>query len=119
MFKALFAAAIGQMLIFSSAALAETKTYNVEGMHCENCAANIKAKVCALEGVEKCEVEVGKVTLTTKGDAKLDDGAVTTAVQAAGYNVVGTAKSDIACSHDGKKSCDKHHKGHKAKKKGA
>ena len=122
MFKAL---AIG-LLIFSSSAFAETKTYNIEGMHCEGCVDAVKAKVCGLEGISKCDVQIGKATLTTAGDAKLDDNAVTNAVQSAGYKVVEKpVKTAMSCDEKSKScgescSCDhkngKHHKTKKSNK---
>jgi periplasmic mercuric ion binding protein len=140
---------VASLLIFSSAALAETKTYKVEGMHCESCVMGVKEKLCGMEGIAKCDVEVGKVTLTS--DNKIDDNAVTNAIQAAGYKIAthhegeehGGMKCDhkdaktcggdgCGCNHDGKTctcdhskgGCSCEHKGDhkthkKAKKKGA
>ena len=109
MIKGLIAAGL---LIFSSMAWAETKTYNVQGMHCEGCVSSVKEKVCGLEGIAKCDVEVGKVTLTTKEGAKLDDNAVTNAVEAAGYKVTNepmnskmVAKGKMSCEHHDAKTC--------------
>lgn len=72
------------ILGFASLASAENKVYEVKGMHCGGCVKSIKAKVCQLPGVDTCNVEVGKVTLTSKADAKLDDEAVKAAVKSAG-----------------------------------
>src|SRR4051812_44936854 len=100
MIKSLCALSLG-LLIFSSPAWADTKTYNVEGMHCEDCVSAVKAKVCSLEGITKCDVQIGKVTLTA--DAKLDDNAVANAVQSAGYKVV---EGPVSPKKGEKMSCD-------------
>lgn len=67
------------LMLFATVALAgvlaqaETKVYEVKGMHCDECAKTISEKICKMPGIEKCEVEVGKMTLTAK---HLDDAAV-------------------------------------------
>lgn len=77
-------------LILAGAVHAETKVYEVKGMHCEECAKTISDMVCKIPGVEKCQVEVGKMTLTAK---HLDDAAVQKTLGEAGrYKVVKTTK---------------------------
>jgi copper chaperone len=103
MLKGIFAG----LLIFSSVALADTKSYNVTGMTCESCVKSVKSKVCGLKDVEKCEVEVGKVTLTSKGT--LNDKTVSEAIAAAGFKVAeagAMAKEEgHTCDHQDGKSC--------------
>lgn len=71
-------------LFAALAAHADTKIYNVQGMHCGGCVKSVKAKICQLPGVESCQVEVNKVTLT----GTLDDEAIKAAVASTGeYSV--------------------------------
>src|SRR4051812_46463336 len=100
MFKGLVAG----LLIFSSIAMADVKTYKVEGMHCEDCVSAVKEKVCGIEGLAKCNVEMGQVTLASAEGSKLDDNAVTNAVQAAGYKIADAksakdTKEGMSCEH--------------------
>ena len=71
-------------ICLGSYAMAESKVYEVKGMHCGGCVKSIKAKVCQLPGVESCSVEIGKVSLTSKTDTQLDDKAIAEAVKSAG-----------------------------------
>jgi mercuric ion binding protein len=81
-------ALISFLLIFSSLAMAESKTYNISGMHCEDCRKNIEAEVCKLPGIDTCKVDLGHVTLMSQ--APLDDSKIKRAVEAAGhYKVAG------------------------------
>ncbi|HRO67952.1 MAG TPA: heavy-metal-associated domain-containing protein [Pseudobdellovibrionaceae bacterium] len=70
---------------------AETKTYTLDGMTCGSCVKSVKAQVCKLPGVETCEVEINKVTLTGKA---LDDKAIEGAVSKAGYTMTGISNAD-------------------------
>ncbi len=73
------------ILLFSSFALAETATYDVKGMKCEDCIKNIEAKVCHLEGITECKVEVGHITVSTKEGTALDKTKIASAVEKAGH----------------------------------
>jgi copper chaperone CopZ len=76
--------------LFSMAGATSPSTYTVSGMTCGNCVKAVKAQVCKLDGIEKCEVSVGKVVLTPKAGAALDDLKVTKAIEKAGeYKVTG------------------------------
>lgn len=78
-------------LFISQAALAETITYNVEGMHCGGCAKMIQSKVCTMEGLDKCEVTMGKVVISPKAGIKLTQEQVQSAVSKAGdYKITGS-----------------------------
>ncbi len=49
------------------------KTFDVKGMHCASCAANIQKKVSALDGVESCEINYATGTANVSYDeAKVD-----------------------------------------------
>jgi mercuric ion binding protein len=62
---------------------AETQTVEVSGMTCGACVKQVKAKVCSLKGIEKCEVSVGKVTLTTKAGETINQDEIAQAISAA------------------------------------
>lgn len=79
-------------LLFSQAVLAETITYNIEGMHCNSCARSIKAQVCKMDGLDKCEVSVGKVVISPKTGVTISQDQIQAAISKAGeYKVIGTA----------------------------
>nr|BFD62445.1 hypothetical protein BdHM001_11260 [Bdellovibrio sp. HM001]BFD67650.1 hypothetical protein HAGR004_26720 [Bdellovibrio sp. HAGR004] len=81
-------------LLFSQAALAETITYNVEGMHCGSCARAIKAQVCTMEGLEKCDVTVGKVVISPKAGVSISQDQIQAAISKAGeYKITNSTKS--------------------------
>lgn len=65
-------------------AFAETATYDVSGMTCNSCVKAIKAQVCKMDGVEKCDVSIGKIVLSTKEGVSLDEQKVKEAVSRAG-----------------------------------
>ncbi|MDG0817724.1 heavy-metal-associated domain-containing protein [Bdellovibrio svalbardensis] len=78
-------------LFISQAALAETITYNVEGMHCGSCAKMIHSKVCTMDGMDKCEVTMGKVVISPKAGIKFTQEQIQSAVSKAGdYKVTGS-----------------------------
>lgn len=72
-------------------AQAETKSYTMSGMTCGSCVKSVSAQVCKLPGVEKCEVDINKMTLT----GKLDDKAISQAVEKAGFTVA-SSKAESA-----------------------
>ncbi|UXR63977.1 heavy-metal-associated domain-containing protein [Bdellovibrio bacteriovorus] len=89
--KMLLAAAT---LMLSQTALAETITYNVEGMHCGSCARAIKAQVCNMEGLEKCDVTVGKVVISPKSGVSISQDQIQAAISKAGeYKITNSSKS--------------------------
>ena len=58
----------------------------VRGMHCANCARTIENKLQGLPGVESARVNFANESATVRFDsARLDDSAIFTAVEAAGY----------------------------------
>ncbi len=64
----------------------ETKTFDIKGMTCGGCVANIQKSVC--DGLhfskENCKVEIGKLTITSE---KIDSNLISSAVSKAGYEV--------------------------------
>lgn len=81
-------------LLFSQAALADSTTYNIEGMHCGSCVRAIKAQVCNMEGLEKCEVSFGKVMVTPKSGINISQEQIQAAITKAGeYKIINSTKS--------------------------
>jgi copper chaperone CopZ len=81
-------------LFFSQAVLAESTTYNVEGMHCGSCVKAIKAQVCKMDGLESCDVSLGKVIVAPKAGVTITQDQIQAAISKAGeYKVNGTSKS--------------------------
>lgn len=81
-------------LLLSQTALAETITYDVEGMHCGSCAKAIQAQVCKMDGLDKCDVTVGKVVISPKKGINISQDQIQAAISKAGeYKVTGSTKS--------------------------
>lgn len=81
-------------LLFGSAGFAQTTTYNVEGMHCGSCAKNVKAEVCTMQGLEKCEVTTGKVVVKPKAGVMISQDQIQAAISKAGeYKIISSEKS--------------------------
>ncbi len=63
------------------------KTYTVDGMSCEHCLNAVTTEVGKLPGVTGVDVDLRTGTVTITSDAPVDDEAVRTAVDEAGYAV--------------------------------
>lgn len=82
---------IPALLILPLSSFADTTTYEVSGMTCNSCVKAIKAQVCKIDGLEKCEVSVGKLVLSTKNGITVSEQTVKDAVERAGdYKVSGS-----------------------------
>lgn len=80
-------------LLLSQIALADTTTYNIEGMHCNSCAKSIRAQVCKIDGLEKCDVSVGKVVVSTKQGVTISQDQIQAAISKAGeYKIISAEK---------------------------
>ncbi|MEW2376635.1 heavy-metal-associated domain-containing protein [Micromonospora sp. NPDC047812] len=66
-----------------------TTTYQVQGMTCGHCATAVSTEVGAIPGVSDVQVDVaaGRVTVTSEGPLETD--TVRSAVDEAGYDLVG------------------------------
>jgi copper chaperone CopZ len=67
-----------------------TATYRVSGMTCHHCVRAVKDEVGSLDGVTAVEVDLvkdGVSTVTVTSAAPLDEAAVATAVDEAGYTL--------------------------------
>jgi len=59
--------------------------YAVEGMSCSSCATKVTDAVSRVPGVAGSDVDLATATLTVSGD--VDDAAIRSAIEAAGYRV--------------------------------
>ena len=59
-------------------------TYSVPGMSCEHCGLAVRTGVAAVPGVRSVEVDLATKLVAVHGES-LDDGAIRTAIEEAGY----------------------------------
>ncbi|MBN1092183.1 heavy-metal-associated domain-containing protein [Blastococcus sp. TML/M2B] len=64
-----------------------TATYSVVGMTCGHCVNSVAEEVRQVPGVTDVSVDLATGGLTVSAVADVDDGAVRTAVEEAGYQV--------------------------------
>jgi copper chaperone CopZ len=64
--------------------MSETITYSVPAIHCDHCAMSIREEVTEVEGVADVVVDLETKIVTVTG-SDLDDGALRTAIEEAGY----------------------------------
>jgi copper chaperone len=62
-------------------------TYQVSGMTCSHCVNAVQAEVGQLPGVTQVDVDLGSGAVTVTSEAPLDEAAVRTAVDEAGYSL--------------------------------
>jgi copper chaperone len=67
--------------------LTETRSFTVTGMTCGHCVASVTEEVEEVAGVESVEVALETGTLTVTSSQPVDDAAVRTAVEEAGYQL--------------------------------
>ena len=67
--------------------MSQTSTYSVTGMTCGHCVSSVTEEVQEIPGVESVDVvlETGTVTISSAGP--IDDAAVRSAVEEAGYQL--------------------------------
>lgn len=63
-----------------------TTSYAVTGMTCGHCEGSVRSEVAKLAGVTGIEVSAASGRLVVTSDAVLDDAAVVSAVDEAGYS---------------------------------
>lgn len=63
----------------------EVFNYQLKGMKCSDCVESVKKAVCGMNGIEKCDVSVGKMTLQAASGTQLDQKAIAKAVKDAGH----------------------------------
>ena len=66
-----------------------TSTYTVVGMTCGHCVAAVTEQVNELPGVSAVQVDLASGGLTITSDTAIDEAAVRTAVEEAGYELAG------------------------------
>ena len=67
----------------------KTVTVSVEGMMCNNCKAHVEKALLGLKGVKSAEASVENKNVTVVAKNSLSDDAITAAIVAAGYKVIG------------------------------
>ncbi len=64
-----------------------TKTVEISGMHCDNCARNVTTAINSIDGA-RAKVNLKKGMAEVAYDRELDEDALKTAIEKAGYQVV-------------------------------
>ncbi|MBY6684581.1 heavy-metal-associated domain-containing protein [Rhodococcus sp. BP-149] len=64
-----------------------TKTVTVAGMTCQHCVAAVTEEVSALQGVTSVHVDLESGRVDVESDTPVDDAALATAVDEAGYEL--------------------------------
>ena len=67
--------------------MSTTQTYTVTGMTCGHCVTSVTEEVQEISGVEKIDIVLETGSLTITSDEPVDDAAVKTAVEDAGYQL--------------------------------
>ncbi len=67
--------------------MTSTKSYTVTGMTCAHCVASVTEEVQEIPGVENVDVVLESGSLTVTSAEPVDDAAVKTAVEDAGYQL--------------------------------
>ncbi|BBX64395.1 copper chaperone [Mycobacterium saskatchewanense] len=68
-----------------------TTEYRVSGMSCGHCEAAVRSEVTRIPGVDGVDVDAQTGRLVVTGSAAIDDAAVLSAVDEAGYEAVRVA----------------------------
>src|SRR5258708_3106064 len=78
-----------------------SRTYNIQGMDCTDCATRIERGVARLDGVTSARVDFATSKLIVDGSAPLD--LIETRVKKLGYTIAGQTPADaeIAVPHSG------------------
>jgi copper chaperone len=66
-----------------------TATYTVVGMTCGHCVSAVTEEVSRVAGVSGVDVDLASGGLTVTSEAPVDESAVRSAVEEAGYEVAG------------------------------
>ncbi|MFZ2175309.1 MAG: heavy metal-associated domain-containing protein [Rhodococcus sp. (in: high G+C Gram-positive bacteria)] len=64
-----------------------TATITVTGMTCDHCVSSVSEEIGAIPGVTSVDVDLASGKVTIESEDPLDPGAVSDAVQEAGYEV--------------------------------
>ncbi len=66
--------------------MSERAVYSVPGMHCAHCERAVRDELSTVSGVEAVDVDLERKLVTVAAEP-LDDAAIRTAIEAAGYEV--------------------------------
>jgi hypothetical protein len=96
-------------ILVSASAFAETKVINITNVHCQDCVATLKQKICVEGKYASCDVvqtdeknELGRVTIVSKGSEMVDMQAVTTILTDEGYPLAPVVLPKPAVTTSGK-----------------
>ncbi len=67
--------------------MTDTRTYTVTGMTCGHCVSSVTEEVQEIPGIENVEVVLDTGSLTVTSSQRLDDDAIRSAVEEAGYHL--------------------------------
>jgi len=65
-----------------------TKTINIEGMHCNHCKMMVEKVLGALDGVEKVEVNLENKTAVIEISKEVEDSKIKEVIEEAGFTVI-------------------------------
>ncbi|MEU1394141.1 MULTISPECIES: heavy-metal-associated domain-containing protein [unclassified Nonomuraea] len=66
-----------------------TATYTVKGMTCGHCVSSVKEEVGGVAGVTGVEVDLASGRLTVSSESQVEESQIASAVEEAGYELVG------------------------------
>lgn len=66
-----------------------TVTVTVTGMTCGHCASSVREEVGSIPGVSAVDVDLASGKVTIDSERLVDDGAIKSAVEEAGYQLAG------------------------------
>ena len=66
-----------------------TATYTVNGMTCEHCVASVTEEISEIDGVSAVDVQLDSGAVTVTSAQPLEQAAVRSAVEEAGYKLAG------------------------------
>jgi copper ion binding protein len=70
-----------------------TSSYTVSGMTCGHCVESVSAEVGRVPGVSAVSVELASGQLTVASERPVDQAAIRSAVEEAGYELVGAGQT--------------------------
>ena len=65
----------------------KSKTFKIDGMHCENCANRVKRAINGIDGVS-AKVNLRKKEALVRYEKDVDDSEIISAIEGQGYNVM-------------------------------
>lgn len=63
-----------------------TLTFNVEGMHCGNCAKSVERAAGGVSGVKKAKVDLEGKLLTVESKGEINPSEIISAVESVGFS---------------------------------